>query len=123
MVAVDPGSGDIAVVSEHIDWSKACDRASVQISSDGGATFSAPSYPWGSYCEDIHTAIAYGVDGRLWLANGLRFLMRQDPEVIMVGEIRDRATAEACTPPLWAKAEFPTKAEREFGTRFINSLT
>jgi len=29
------------------------------------------------------------------LANGLRFLMRQDPEVIMVGEIRDRPTAEA----------------------------
>jgi len=29
------------------------------------------------------------------LAAGLRFLMRQDPEVIMVGEIRDRATAEA----------------------------
>ena len=28
------------------------------------------------------------------LANGLRFLMRQDPEVIMVGEIRDRATAD-----------------------------
>ena len=27
------------------------------------------------------------------LANGLRFLMRQDPEVIMVGEIRDRPTA------------------------------
>jgi general secretion pathway protein E len=29
------------------------------------------------------------------LATGLRFLMRQDPEVIMVGEIRDRDTAEA----------------------------
>lgn len=29
------------------------------------------------------------------LAAGLRFLMRQDPEVIMVGEIRDTATAEA----------------------------
>ncbi|MBN2216909.1 MAG: Flp pilus assembly complex ATPase component TadA [Pirellulales bacterium] len=29
------------------------------------------------------------------LSTGLRFLMRQDPEVIMVGEIRDRATAEA----------------------------
>ncbi len=28
------------------------------------------------------------------LAAGLRFLMRQDPEVIMVGEIRDRVTAE-----------------------------
>jgi type II secretory ATPase GspE/PulE/Tfp pilus assembly ATPase PilB-like protein len=31
----------------------------------------------------------------LELAAGLRFLMRQDPEVIMVGEIRDRPTAEA----------------------------
>ncbi|MHB8901978.1 MAG: GspE/PulE family protein [Thermoguttaceae bacterium] len=29
------------------------------------------------------------------LAKGLRFLMRQDPEVIMVGEIRDRQTAES----------------------------
>ena len=29
------------------------------------------------------------------LAAGLRFLMRQDPEVIMVGEIRDRPTADA----------------------------
>lgn len=29
------------------------------------------------------------------LAAGLRYLMRQDPEVIMVGEIRDRLTAEA----------------------------
>jgi type II secretory ATPase GspE/PulE/Tfp pilus assembly ATPase PilB-like protein len=32
---------------------------------------------------------------KLDLATGLRFLMRQDPEVIMVGEIRDRETAEA----------------------------
>src|SRR3972149_8858927 len=32
-----------------------------------------------------------GVD----LETGLRFLMRQDPEVIFVGEIRDRATADA----------------------------
>jgi general secretion pathway protein E len=29
------------------------------------------------------------------LARGLRFWMRQDPEVILVGEIRDRPTAEA----------------------------
>ncbi len=29
------------------------------------------------------------------LAKGLRFLMRQDPEIIMVGEIRDHATAES----------------------------
>ncbi len=36
------------------------------------------------------------VDSRagLDLAGGLRFLMRQDPEVIMVGEIRDFATAD-----------------------------
>jgi type II secretory ATPase GspE/PulE/Tfp pilus assembly ATPase PilB-like protein len=32
---------------------------------------------------------------KLDLATGLRFLMRQDPEVILVGEIRDRDTAEA----------------------------
>jgi type II secretory ATPase GspE/PulE/Tfp pilus assembly ATPase PilB-like protein len=29
------------------------------------------------------------------LATGIRYMLRQDPEVIMVGEIRDRATAEA----------------------------
>jgi type II secretory ATPase GspE/PulE/Tfp pilus assembly ATPase PilB-like protein len=36
-----------------------------------------------------------GARAGLDLATGLRFLMRQDPEVIMVGEIRDTATAEA----------------------------
>ena len=30
------------------------------------------------------------------LATGLKSLLRQDPEVIMVGEIRDRETAEVC---------------------------
>jgi general secretion pathway protein E len=35
------------------------------------------------------------VPAGLDLATGLRFLMRQDPEVIMVGEVRDRLTAEA----------------------------
>ena len=39
--------------------------------------------------SQVHASV--GLD----LANGLRFLMRQDPEVIMVGEIRDRPTAEA----------------------------
>ena len=39
--------------------------------------------------SQVHAAA--GLD----LATGLRFLMRQDPEVILVGEIRDRATAEA----------------------------
>lgn len=35
------------------------------------------------------------VAGDFDLATGLRSLMRQDPEVILVGEIRDRETAEA----------------------------
>jgi general secretion pathway protein E len=51
--------------------------------------------------EDPVEALVGGVsqsqvtaDGPLNYANGLRSLMRQDPEVIMVGEIRDRGTAE-----------------------------
>lgn len=36
-----------------------------------------------------------GARAGLDLATALRFVMRQDPEVIMVGEIRDAATAEA----------------------------
>ena len=36
--------------------------------------------------------LAAGLD----LATGLRSLLRQDPEVIMVGEIRDEQTAELC---------------------------
>ncbi len=34
------------------------------------------------------------VESGLTFAEGLRFLLRQDPDVIMVGEIRDRDTAE-----------------------------
>jgi general secretion pathway protein E len=50
--------------------------------------------------DPIETAIAgvaqsqVNVAASFDLATGLRSLMRQDPEVIMVGEIRDRATAE-----------------------------
>jgi general secretion pathway protein E len=51
--------------------------------------------------EDPVEALVDGVsqsqvtsDGPFNYANGLRSLMRQDPEVIMVGEIRDRPTAE-----------------------------
>jgi general secretion pathway protein E len=36
----------------------------------------------------VHSAIDMG------FAEGLRALMRQDPDIIMVGEIRDLATAE-----------------------------
>lgn len=36
--------------------------------------------------------VAHGID--LGFADGLRALMRQDPDIIMVGEIRDRETAE-----------------------------
>ncbi len=33
----------------------------------------------------------------LSFASGLRAILRQDPDVIMVGEVRDRETAEICT--------------------------
>jgi general secretion pathway protein E len=33
-------------------------------------------------------------EDRLIFANGLRSILRQDPDIIMVGEIRDRETAE-----------------------------
>jgi len=38
-------------------------------------------------------------DSRIYrgFAEGLRALMRQDPDIIMVGEIRDLATAEMAT--------------------------
>lgn len=52
----------------------------------------------------IEDPIEYGIDGinqtqinpvaNLTFANGLRSLLRQDPNVLMVGEIRDRETAE-----------------------------
>jgi type II secretory ATPase GspE/PulE/Tfp pilus assembly ATPase PilB-like protein len=35
--------------------------------------------------------------GRIREASGLRALLRQDPDIIMVGEIRDRETAEVAT--------------------------
>jgi type IV pilus assembly protein PilB len=34
----------------------------------------------------------------LTFATGLRSILRQDPDVIMVGEVRDRETAESCSP-------------------------
>ena len=38
--------------------------------------------------SQVHTDIGYG------FANGLRAVVRQDPDVVMLGEIRDRETAE-----------------------------
>ncbi len=36
--------------------------------------------------------VQHGID--LGFADGLRALMRQDPDIIMVGEIRDKETAD-----------------------------
>ncbi len=38
------------------------------------------------------------------LHTGLRSLLRQDPEVIMIGEIRDRLTAEIAIQACWERA-------------------
>src|SRR5262249_10285131 len=37
-----------------------------------------------------------GVDRKLSFANALRAILRQDPDVILVGEIRDEETANLC---------------------------
>lgn len=44
----------------------------------------------------IHMARQTNIDPEINLtfANGLRYLMRQDPDIIMVGEIRDKETAQ-----------------------------
>lgn len=66
--------GVVAVVSENIFWStpkNGCSRPAVRISQDGGATWSAPSYPWGTRCQDIHALVVWGPNGRLWAGNAV----------------------------------------------------
>jgi type II secretory ATPase GspE/PulE/Tfp pilus assembly ATPase PilB-like protein len=70
----------------------ACLRHLVR-SSDGGRSIVSLEDPIevavpGVAQSQANTAAGFG------LASGLRSLMRQDPEVIMLGEIRDRETAE-----------------------------
>ena len=79
----------------------ACLRELVQASSQGDGSCSDECRSIVSI-EDPIEMIVPGVAqsqvskrSELDLAAGLRFLMRQDPEVIMVGEIRDPETAEA----------------------------
>jgi hypothetical protein len=77
----EPGSaanpflpGVVAVVSENITWStpkNGCSRPAVRVSQDGGATWSAPAYPWGTRCQDIHALVAWGPNGRLWAGNAV----------------------------------------------------
>jgi len=45
-----------------------------------------------SKINQVHTKASIG----LTFAAGLRSILRQDPDIIMVGEIRDRETAEIC---------------------------
>jgi general secretion pathway protein E len=84
------GKGD----SPHL-----CEAPEGQFRQMGNVPFSARSIV--SIEDPIEVAVAGVAQSQvnpqvgLDLAAGLRFLMRQDPEVIMVGEIRDRPTAEA----------------------------
>jgi type IV pilus assembly protein PilB len=46
------------------------------------------------YQLELINQIAVGGAARMTFANALRSILRQDPDVIMVGEIRDQETAE-----------------------------
>jgi len=70
-VSVDPATGAIAVVSQHVPWPKMCSRSSVVISRDKGKTWSAPILPMGSGCQDIHAVVAWGPNSRLWFGDAL----------------------------------------------------
>lgn len=73
--AADPfRPGVVAVVSESVNWrskSSGCSRPAVRVSSDSGRTWSGPSYPWGTGCQDIHALVAWGPDDRLWVGNAV----------------------------------------------------
>jgi hypothetical protein len=73
--AADPfRPGVVAIVSENITWhsaSSGCSRPAVRVSSNGGNTWSGPTYPWGTRCQDIHALVVWGPNGRLWAGNAV----------------------------------------------------
>jgi hypothetical protein len=81
--AADPfHPGVVAVVTEQVNWwapGRGCSRPAVRVSKNGGATWSAPSHPWGSACQDIHAVVAWGPNGRLWVGNAISL----NPGVLM----------------------------------------
>jgi len=74
-LAADPfDPGVVAVLSQNIFASgptSGCNRPSVRISRDGGATWGAPAYPWAGQCQDIHAVIAWGPGSRLWAGDAV----------------------------------------------------
>jgi hypothetical protein len=48
-----------------------CSRPAIVISQDGGATWGAVINPWGRLCEDIHSIVAWGPNGRLWAGDAV----------------------------------------------------
>ena len=70
-ISANPANGDLALVSQNIPWPTMCSRSSVRFSRNGGKTWSAPSYPWGRSCQDIHAVIAWGPNNRLWAGDAV----------------------------------------------------
>ena len=76
-ISADPFTGTLAVVEEHIANNAApCSRPAVRFSRDG-RSWTAPSYPWGRVCQDVHAVIAWGPSPanpmieRLWAADAV----------------------------------------------------
>ncbi len=66
----------IAVIDEHIVWSRGCSKPAVSISRDAGRTWAAAKAPWGNGCQDMHAVIAWGPgpkpgSSRLWVADAV----------------------------------------------------
>ena len=73
-ISADPfNPGVLAVASQNLGTKgdHPCSWPTVRVSNDGGATWGAPSYPWGRRCEDIHAVLAWGPNGRLWAADAV----------------------------------------------------
>jgi hypothetical protein len=74
-ITADPfHPGLLAIASQNIQLmgpQSGCSRPTIRVSKDGGATWAAPTYPWGNGCQDIHSITAWGPDSRLWAADAI----------------------------------------------------
>ncbi|HEX7491723.1 MAG TPA: hypothetical protein VF337_08490 [Candidatus Limnocylindrales bacterium] len=74
-ITADPfHPGVLAIASQNIQLTgpqSGCSRPTIRVSKDGGATWAAPTYPWGNGCQDIHSITAWGPNSRLWAADAI----------------------------------------------------
>ncbi|HEX7592300.1 MAG TPA: hypothetical protein VF375_10150 [Candidatus Limnocylindrales bacterium] len=74
-VTADPfHPGVLAIASQNVHMTSAkagCSIPAIRVSKDGGATWAAPTYPWGAGCQDIHSIVAWGPNSRLWAGDAI----------------------------------------------------